>query len=280
LRFLACTLPMLLLSPALLLAQSVGGNVIDALTRAPVAGVAVSVLDARGEVRGVILTEADGVFRLPLPASGSYQLRAQHQAYATTTTAALRVRRGEMIAVEIELGPQVVGLAPIVVTGRAREAPTHLNQFYDRLRRQQQLGLGRFVTRADLDNTATTNVHTVLQREHSVRLFEAGWHGMVREVVLIDRRGAPPCAPMIYIDGMQFGRSDRTELSSMVTNDEIEGIEIYSGAAETPPELADPCGVIAVWTNRAVVGGAGGNPFSLRRIAIAAGFLTLVLLSR
>jgi hypothetical protein len=274
---MALFLALLLGAPAALRGQSVSGHVIDGMTRAPVADVAVTVLDATGQARGTVLTDSAGVFRMPIPAAGRYQLRAQHAGHATWTSIAMQFRRGERVAVQIELGPNVVGLAPIHVTGRAREAPSHLDQFHDRVRRQRALGLGRFITREELDRTSTTDVQELLIREPSLRYFYPAANDQVGVPIVLERRGGR-CVPMLFMDGMPIGRTDRTELRTMVSTEEIEGIEIYRSAAEMPADLADECGVIAVWTRRAVVGQGLGNPFTVRRVAIAAGFLTLMTL--
>jgi hypothetical protein len=44
-----------------------------------------------------------------------------------------------------------------------------------------------------------------------LRVFEAPWGSEVREIVAFERRG-DTCAPMLYIDGLRVGRSDRVEL--------------------------------------------------------------------
>ena len=281
-------------------AQTLGGSTRLA-SGEPIAGVEVSALNAQGRIVGTVISDSAGVFHIPLPRADRYRLRAQHLGHPVHTSAYVRVRRGESIAVDLRIGPQVAELAPLVVIGRRRHPVSRLSEFYDRMDRQKKLGLGRFITRQDIEQTSTTDVHTLLvQREPSIRLFRAVAApaamspdplqivqnalnvraGTVKEVIYLHRRGGvganSPCAPLIYLDGMLLGRTENVDLTSFVSTDEIEGIEIYRSGAETPGELADGCGSIGVWTRRAVA--TSGNPFTLKRVGMASAFVAFALL--
>ena len=262
-------------------AQMLGGIVVDTTTGAAIPDAIISVLDERGIVRGRIASDSAGVFRFPLSAPGRYRLQAEHPQYALHSTRLIAVRRGEQIAVELRLGLQVTELAPLVVTARTRHAVSYLTRFYDRMDRQKKIGLGRFITREDIDRTATANVHTLLQREPSIRLMRVSAAGMgISEWLVLSHRGgmgiSPFCSPMLYLNGMLIGRSSRVELSWFVSPDQIEGIEIYRSGLEAPGEMADACGAIGVWTR--LVTDGDSNPFTWKRLAMAGGFVVLALL--
>ncbi len=292
-----CACCALLVITTNLAAQRLGGTVRDAATGAPVAGVTLTAIDAGGSAQGTVISDSTGTFHLILPRAERYQLRVEHVSYAAYTTDFARVRRGESIAVEIRMGRQVVELAPLVVVGRRRHPVSRLTEFHDRMARQQKLGLGRFITRADIEQTASIDVHAVLRREPSISIvrttaapsavgtnlqgppdpadiFRAAANARrtgVSEVVTFNRRGGAGCTPMIFLDGAPLGRAEFVQLTSFVSVDEIEGIEIYRSGLETPGELADGCGAIGVWTRRASA--TQGNPFTWPRMARAAGFL-------
>jgi hypothetical protein len=68
------------------------------------------------------------------------------------------------------------------------------------------------------------------------------------------------CIPAIFVDGMQLNRVNRNDsLDDYVSTLDIEGIEVYRGAASQLGAMYDPtgCGLVAVWTRRgeAVAGG-------------------------
>ena len=261
-------------------AQTLGGTVVDTTIGAAVPDAIVSVVDERGIVRGRMTSDSAGVFRFPLSAPGRYRLRAEHPQYALHSTTSIAVRRGEQIAVELRLGLQVTELAPLVVTARTRHPVNYLTQFYDRMDRQKKMGLGRFITREDIESTSTADVHTLLQREPSIMLLRVAPGAAIDEWLVLSRRGglgaSAFCSPMLYLNGMSLGRSSRIELSSFVSPDQIEGIEIYRSGLEAPGELTDACGAIAVWTRRVLDGDS--NPFTWKRLAMAGGFVVLALL--
>ncbi len=66
------------------------------------------------------------------------------------------------------------------------------------------------------------------------------------------RRGTQPCAPTLYIDRhvVATGVLEPVRPDDYVSSSEIEAIEIYSRAGQTPAEF-DPvndCGVVLIWT--------------------------------
>lgn len=293
-------LTLLSLLPFPLHAQALSGYVLDEANGRPVTGVWVSAMDARGLVHGTVLSDSLGTFHIALPRADRYQLHTQHLDYASHTSDFIRVKRGESIAVEIRLGLQVVELAPVIVLGRRRQPVARLAEFYERMQRQKQMGLGRFITRGDIEQMSVLDVHAVLEREPSITIarvtppptaVRAGAAGppsplellraaaQVRrtgtsEIVTFNRRGGggSACTPLIYLDGLLLGRAEYVQLTSFVGVDEIEGIEIYRSGVETPGEMADGCGSLGVWTRRAA-GESQGNPFTWKKIGFASAFL-------
>ncbi len=59
------------------------------------------------------------------------------------------------------------------------------------------------------------------------------------------------CTPAIYVDGAPTAGFSAGDLDAMVQPDQIEGIEVYTSSAQTPPQFSQglrDCGVVAVWT--------------------------------
>jgi hypothetical protein len=193
LRFLLIALCALPLTTANAAAQRLGGMVRDALTENAVPGASVTAIDARGVAHGTVISDSAGTFHFPLPRAEHYQLRVDHAEYASHTSNFIRVRRGESIAVELRLGRQVSELAPLIVIARRRHPVSRLAEFNDRMDRQKKIGLGRFITRADIEQSASIDVHAVLQREPSIAIVRVA----PPPTLLGSNAGAPPSPEQI-----------------------------------------------------------------------------------
>lgn len=274
-RLLLCAAAALAAAPASAHAQAaVAGTVLDAASSAPVADVAVRAIDAAGRERLRVVSDSAGAFRIPLPA-GRYTFQVERIGYEALNTPVVDLRRGELVTVEIRLGVAPVAIEPLVIRSRVPRAIGGADIFRRRMARQQAMGQGRFITREDIEETSVVSVNDLLARVPSVRIMPlVGRSGSVDAVVL-DHAGRR-CLPALYLDGVLVGWTGETDLRDFYQPDMLEGIEIYRSEVETPPELRrQGCGAVALWTR-----GARGHAFSLRRIGIAAGFVTAVLLVR
>jgi hypothetical protein len=257
----------MLLVPQGVLAQVVIGRVIDEATRAPVPEVLVAALDTAGAVQVSMLSDSTGAFQLEL-AAGTYALRLERLGYATLTTDTMRLRRSETVTVEVRLGARAIALEPLVVLGRSRPA-IGSEAFYRRMDAHRKVGIGRFMTRAQIDASGASTVHMLLARDPAVHLLRYRFH----EVVAFRVRGTT-CLPALYIDGVRVANNAETDISAWLHPDMLEGVEIYPDPAFVPGELRiEGCGALALWSRS-----GRGNPFTLKRVLIAAGFLGAMLL--
>lgn len=256
-----------LVLPQVAAGQVVIGRVIDEDTRAPVPQVLVAALDTAGAVQVSMLSDSAGAFQLGL-AAGTYALRLERLGYETLTTDTVRLRRSETVTVEVRLGARAIPLEPLVVLGRSRPA-IGSEAFYRRMDAYRKVGIGRFMTRGQIDSSGASTVHMLLARDPAVRILQYRLH----EVVAFQARGTT-CLPALYIDGVRVANNAETDISAWLHPDIIEGVEIYPDPAFAPPELRiEGCGALALWTRT-----GRGNPFTLKRILFAAGFLGAMLL--
>lgn len=93
-RSLIRGLGLALLLPTLAAAQQIRGVVVEDSSYLPIADVMVELLTPDGRVRATSLSSGAGWFEMYAPGSGSYLLRATHQAYTRvdTLTIALQER--------------------------------------------------------------------------------------------------------------------------------------------------------------------------------------------
>jgi hypothetical protein len=247
-----CILGMLtVLLPAALGAQTVQGTVLATEDDAPIPGVEVALADEAGTVRAATISDTTGRFSLDAPEAGSYTLRASRLGL-TAAELELRLAGGERVTVEVRLGPDPIEVEPVQVVGR-RQRPARLRAFDDRVEESRRLGRGHVYTRADIER----------MRPVAARQLLFGVPGRQR------------CAFEVFSDGLPIG-SGESALDQLPYPDQLEGVEIYRGVTQIPPQYYryGMCGVVLAWTRP---GGEDGRPFTWGR-AIAGGVILLVIL--
>jgi len=118
-----------------------------------------------------------------------------------------------------------------------------LPRFADFERRRQN-GMGIYITRDEIKSRGYMRMGDALRTVSGVRVN----CGDVDCIIHMTRSTAG-CFPTYYVDG----RLARSFAASTPMND-VQGIEVYRGAAEMPGEFAGDgamCGVIVIWTRAA-----------------------------
>jgi hypothetical protein len=252
--------------------QIMTGTVVDAETGFPVAGAMVSALDGEEQERLAVVTDSVGRFALPLD-PGPYSFQVRHIAYETLWTEPLELDSRTQLTVEIRLGPRPVAMEPLVVQVRRTVSRSEM-LFHRRLATQRAMGLGRFITRDEIDNAAAISINHLLTRELGLELASVGG----TDVVVIRSRGTT-CMPTLFIDGARVTSDPQfpLDLSHLFSPSSIEGIEIYRRSIHAPAELGlvgTGCGAIAVWTRSDLE----GRPHTWGRLAFAAAWVAAFFL--
>ncbi|MBI4537876.1 MAG: TonB-dependent receptor plug domain-containing protein [Gemmatimonadetes bacterium] len=144
---------------------------------------------------------------------------------------------GKVIQLEVRLAIEPIELEAITVVVRSQRL-TNVG-FYER----RQTGLGAYISREDIEEREPLALSDMLRAIPGVRLRYDGF-GRAYELL---RRG---CPIQYFVDGAMVASGTGFYLDLMMPGD-IEGIEIYRGAATIPPEFnrgTPTCGVIVVWT--------------------------------
>ena len=118
-----------------------------------------------------------------------------------------------------------------------------LPRFADFERRRHN-GLGAYITREEIKAKGYMNMGDALRTVQGVKV-DCG----VVECLIHMSRSAAGCYPTFYVDG----RLARSFAESTPISD-VQGIEVYRGAAEMPGEFSGAgamCGVIVIWTRAA-----------------------------
>jgi hypothetical protein len=138
----------------------------------------------------------------------------------------------------ILLDVKVVDLAPIVVEAASATYALSLAGFYERRMR----GLGRFVTREDIERRQPRSLSTLLIGTGAV--MRCGRNLLCSPIRISSGRR---CPVSVFIDGMKVESFN----IDMIPPTDVLGLEVYRQGADTPAEFSRfsaPCGAIVIWT--------------------------------
>jgi hypothetical protein len=226
------------------------GIVIDNATDAPLSGVRVDVIDDARRLLHSAETDEHGHFRIFRMRPGPFMLRVNRLGYRASTTPLWSIAGGQVLKVEVRMDVDAIVLAPLAVTSSRRA--TRPSPVLEGFRHRAAIGLGHFITRADVERRNPSRVTDLLASVPGIQL-EGGGRGNQR-VVYMARSMQGRCPAQVYVDGMLLNRRHASiAIDDAVNPASIEGIEVYGGLAGTPAEFLSPeasCGVVVIWTRR------------------------------
>jgi hypothetical protein len=194
-----------------------------------------SIEGARVSLVGTALfanTNRNGEFSFHGLVPGTYTVQASAIGFRAMT-ATVEVKAFEMVQVAFEPEAVAVELPEVEVTQPVRGTPDFL--------RRRATGRGRYFTRAEIERRDPKTISDLIRMVPGLRLE---CRGMVCRVH--SARGGRNCVPAYFMDGLPV---DPSAVWTTPPQD-LEGMEIYAGPSETPPELEHraSCGAIALWT--------------------------------
>jgi hypothetical protein len=239
---------------------TLSGTVLTDTAGRPIGGADVSIRDLEQSV----VTNELGMFRISDVPVGSHRVLVRHVGFSPievdlTLSAGRQPERKFLLA-------RAIVLDSVRVTATAMDRT--MMSFED----HRRTGLGHFLTRADLQRVEDMPPSEILESLIGVRLVR----GRGTQAWVVSSRGAqsinrtypsgdaadraagarPSCYARIYLDNtlVYRGRVDEPLFDiSRIHPDELEGIEYYSGPAQTPGEystLDATCGVLVLWRRR------------------------------
>jgi len=110
-------LALLVLSTGTLEAQTVRGQLVDSISRAPVAGAFVTLVDERGVERARAITSDAGQYVVTAPAAGNYHVRSKLIGFRPYVSPALALKSGGTTTYNAAIDPIPVTLKELVVAG-------------------------------------------------------------------------------------------------------------------------------------------------------------------
>ena len=226
-------------------AQTITGRVVDGETNARIRAAEIMIVQIDSAAKSI--TDTLGAFRFrAIP--GMWTLRVQALGYEDLVTQPMMVGEKEHLSIVVIMSTKPIAIAPITVLGRSNRALSKIDEFHARKRKN---AFGFFLDQKAIERLPAAFVSDVLRR------VPGAW--VERNRVMM--RG---CNDALYlIDGMPvypIGEETSTEaVNSMISPNDIAGIEVYRGEATVPLELqihmgaantAGSCGLIAIWTKR------------------------------
>lgn len=178
-----------------------------------------------------VVTSAKGEFTFHGLIPGKYIIRASAIGFATLSSP-IEVKAQETLEIEFEAEPEGVRLPELAV----KEAPNLPAEFL----RRSASGGGRYMSRADIERRNASTVGDLLRTFPGMRV-DCRYYPC--RVSLMRHRNCPMA---YWLDGAP------TEAGTVLLQPprDLDGVEVYSGLAEMPPELFRPntCGALVIWT--------------------------------
>jgi hypothetical protein len=245
-------------------ASAIRGVVLDTIGH-PVQGVDVSL----GGTAVQAISDSAGNFLLRDLVPGRYKLTARRVGFDPLYLNA-NVFAGDTIDARLVLHGGVVRLDPVVTDAAALDRPV-LREFEAR----RKTGIGHFFTRAEIEQHPGDRLSEMLRRKAPqaqyiprrcggvavASMAGVGASAMsIDAVTVIKGDGSCPmpmrCYYQIIVDGSRVYAFDKFNTPPNIDDyliDQIEAIEVYDGAAQTPAEYnatGSACGTVVIWSKR------------------------------
>jgi len=226
-----------LLTPSLLAQPRTGvisGTVKDE-SGARVPNVEVIVLKASATTH----TDSLGRFIVTRLPPGLFDVTVRRLSFSPMTLS-LEVTEGDTTDVDVTLASAGETLPTVVVKGQEE----HKRQL-DGFEQRRKLGLGRFITRAQIDARRPLVLSEMLRGIPGAELYQTNIIGRV--TLRFARRS--DCPPAYFVDGHYMSNFNIDDVPPR----DVEGVELYEGFAGLPAEFAkqtgvQACGVVVIWT--------------------------------
>jgi hypothetical protein len=244
------------------------GVVVFDSTKAPVEGAEVALPELGLSTR----TDAKGAFRIAGIAAGQHRVSVRRIGFGAADTRVV-FQGHETVERRVVLGRAVV-LETMTVSERMND------RSMPGFEENRRIGLGKFMTREELEKFTGMKLLTALQNVTSFRAIIgrggafayptssrappilclpltkacAENHGAYWPEESERRRGITvACYALVYLDGVLMnGNKEPTEPFdlSTIAPEQIEAVEWYAGPAQTPlkySRMGSPCGVLVIW---------------------------------
>lgn len=239
-------LTLLLAIPTAAEAQRIDGVLLDRGTGEPIDLALVTLMTTEGDSVAAALTDGSGRFRVEASDGGEYLLAATALGFRSkVANTVFELPPGSAMSIEFRLESVPVDIGGLVVeVGASLRSQPNLvtNGFVERA----QTGMGRFITPADIAESAAFSTTELLTRTGRVTTrYQFGGDRILM------RSFGGFCTPHVYVDGARFMMDAGGSLDAFAPLEAIDAIEVYRSPVEAPAQFAVGlwrCGVVVIWT--------------------------------
>lgn len=196
-------------------------------------------------------TDSSGVARFERlnPVAVEVEIRALGYDGRTLT---LDLPTGQTFNLTVPLDPSPVLLPGVRVDAAAREIRSRdLREFYNRV----QVGTGRYITREDIQRRQIRDIDDLFRTVPGFAILTtpAGNKPILDSKSTVSAElfePSPDCPIQYFLDGSPMTPIHDGVLSSEISLNEVEGIEIYRRGSTVPAKfhrLNNTCGVVLIW---------------------------------
>ncbi len=184
-------------------------------------------------------TDDSGAFRFSGLPAGRHAILARRMGFIPDS-GTIMLHAGRHASIVIRLRQLATTLDGVLVLddydARSRRL---LSGFWHR----RDIGQGHYFTRDEIEERDPHSFVDLLRAVPGVRVSSGSGVRFYRDA------GRADCPPQFVVDGVRIENGSPEEFSPT----DLEAVEVYAGAATTPPEFAPrfrtrTCGVIVIWT--------------------------------
>ena len=210
---------------------------------------------------GTRVTDSNGTFLFRKVPPGTYRVIVTLLGYRDLRDT-LQVGLESDMEMVLPMSVSPIPLEPLVVVSERRDRGI-MGDFETRRR----TGFGSFFDRSEIEARQPSRLTDLLRMVPGAHVIPTGPFAYT-----VRLRGN--CRPELWVDGMRLMTSEG--MDDILPTMDLEAVEVYHSASLPVEFGSTPCGAIIVWTRRGEPGTGEGSFW--RRLAFAAGFLTLALL--
>lgn len=196
--------------------------------------------------RPAAITDSLGRFVIGALPEGTFVIRVRRLGFVAQDYP-ITLKQSQRRKVILDLPRAIVELTPVEVSATAS-----LNSKFDEFFARRSRGMGTFISHEQIQQRSVSHVAQLIQSIPGLRVRQTGsdWAIQSQRCAPSPFESNAPKAVLLFVDGF-FATEGLSRLDN-INPAEVEGIEVYQGAAQLPAEARGRgCAAIFVWLRQA-----------------------------
>lgn len=232
------------------------GRILDDSSSTPLPNARVVLLNRYSRYVASEVTDPAGRFRFERKGYGVYRVEASAIGYKRAVSPHVWMTlESDSTVVEMRLAVNTVLLAPLEIVALK---PVRTSPVLEAMEHRRSRGLAVHISREQIKQRQPVNISDMLLEVPGVYADRRGSGVSGRKLYMaraLPGSGGGPCPVQVFVDGLRATRDADALIDDLVEPFDVEAIEVFRGLSSIPAEFltADArCGVIAIWTRRAL----------------------------